>query len=95
MGLGDKAAASAFQAELEPGLTRIVQRVLRGRCCNAALQARIITEVSRVSMQSLDGRNRNQKELATQVARSICNSIVEDLRAEPGSCAAVCDTIAG
>ena len=73
VGLGDKDAALAFQAELEPGLTRIIHRVLRGRCRNPALQARILTEVSVVSKQSLEGRSTgrstNQKEVAAQVAR--------------------------
>ena len=99
VGQGDKDAALAFQAELEPGLTRIVHRVLRGRCRNPALQARILTEVSEVSKQLLHGRSTSsstdQKEVAAQVARSICTSIVEELRTEPGRCTAVCDTLAG
>ena len=90
---GNAAAAAEFLMELQPPLARIVRGVLRGRCPSSPLAPRIRSEAERISAGCPDAANR--EEIAVQVAKAVSASLIEQLRARPEACPAICDTIMG
>jgi hypothetical protein len=88
IGRGDRAAAAELRRELEPGIVRMVRRVLRTRTAASPLAERILSEVRRLNRAGKGA-------VAPRVARAICQSLVDELCATPDCWPALRDTIRG
>lgn len=87
---GEVNAAKEFVRELEPRMTRMVLCVMDCQAPRSILTRRILSEVARAKAGALPP---DRNALATQVARCICDSVIERLRHRPDRWSTVLETV--
>lgn len=90
---GDGSAAGALLGELEPRMVFIVRRVMRSQVPKSPLVERILLEAGRVQGQKPSLAQGQQQALVAQVARNVCQSLLDQLRCAPDGWSTICDTM--
>src|SRR5262249_40246673 len=88
---GDPAAAAEFKGFLEPQMIHIVRRALQGGTANSAIDQWILATVRR--MVSTPGTP--SERFASQVARVLCQAIIDRLSPQTDGGPRASDTVCG
>ena len=92
-GRGDAAAALELQHELEHRIGPIVRRALRTGTPPSALVERIRAAAARVAHSGPSAPATDPTRFATQVAQSLCESVVRQVRVDAPAGHATKDTV--
>lgn len=93
VGKGDRAAASVLRDRFERQLVFIVRRTMRHGGGSSPLAQRIVAEARRLAPAGWATETVDQEHLANQVARRICDSVLDRLQPAPAVTWTARDTI--